>query len=438
MENTTVSPTRYTPPRLNDILSRENLFSFLDERWNRKLTIVSARAGQGKSTTVADYLFSTRKRSFFWYNLDTKDSSLPHLLASIMGFFINREAHGTTRPAAELDVRGFLLDCAPEEGAASIARFLSDEKVDDFALVFDNFQKVNGVEHVCRFFHLLAEALPLRFHLIILSRVQPALNLAKLRSEKEVTELSDRELEFGYQEIVSLFHDVYRVFPDESLLTGLHDRFAGWITAYIFILDKVFRQKPNDQRKTLEAVLANPLIPEIADFLQLEVMAEVPTELQEDVVRVSLLPSFDAADAEAAAGKNGEDLIAAMLSRNLFIHRLEETRETFAFHSLFAQFLRKKVTLMKERERNRLYASLGDHLAGSGRTDLAIDFFIRAGLYPQARDVFIELADPIITSIDMGRVRKLAELFPQEQIDADPYLIYYHDIATNLDRKSVV
>ncbi len=428
MEQANVSPTRYTPPRLTDILPRENLYAFLDERWNRKLTIVSARAGQGKSTTIADYL-NSRKRNFFWYNLDAKDHVLPFLVSSILRYFAERKPDERKDKPSQTEIPS---GASPEESASGLARFLSRETVDDFTLVFDNFQEVNEAEYICRFFLHLVEALPLRFHVIIVSRTHPALNLVRFRSEKELTELSDRDLWFGCQEISSLFHQIYRVFPDESLIASLYDRFAGWITGYIFILDTVFRQKPDDQRRTLEGAIMNPLLPEIADFFRTEVMNSVAPELQDEIVRFSPLPCFDSAGIEAATGKSGAAVINALISGNLFVQSVEETPGTYAFHPLFSEFLRGKISQMKEKERIRVYNSLAEYLVETGRPEIAIDFYVKAGLFSRAKDVFIEIADPIFNSTDLERVRALSNLFPEEQIDADPYLIYYHDISTNL------
>ncbi|MBM4411787.1 MAG: hypothetical protein FJ037_10850, partial [Chloroflexi bacterium] len=311
------------PPLPEGILRRERLLDWLDTKVHSRVVLVTAEAGYGKTTTLADWSRRTRVRTL-WYRLDQDDSNW-------VGFVNYLVAAGREVDAEFAPITGALLR---EMGAGGATR---DTIVDSFlrelpmlvataplAMVFDDVHLVDGSSDVRLFFRDLLARVPERLTVIILSRRTPHLSLARLRCRGEVSELRTDDLRFDVAETEQLFRQAYHLPLEPDVLAELSRRTEGW-AASLQLVHAAIRGRTTAETRAFVRSLSSAE-GALYDYLAEEVVGDLAPELQQLLMRTSILQQVDV---ELAALVAEIDETAA--------HRLMDTAETLGLLSGRAQ-----------------------------------------------------------------------------------------------------
>jgi ATP/maltotriose-dependent transcriptional regulator MalT/DNA-binding SARP family transcriptional activator len=290
------------PQLPEETLRRDRLLEWLDAGAHRRLTYVVAGAGWGKTTLVADFLRSSRIRTF-WYRLDEDDTDGLVFLRYIVAACQAVDPRLLPRSGA------LLSDAMIEPRASVVLRTLLDE-IDCLgdipsALVLDDFHVAESVPEVGAVAERLISRSPAGLRLILVGRRTPSLSVAGLRAHGELAELDRDELRFDLSETRRLFCDSYHHPLDPDVLHEVQARTEGWAASLQMVkaaVDGLSRSQVRAFVRLLTGAEGN-----LYDFLAEEVVGELDPDLRGFLIRVALLEEIDGETAPVAAAVSPAD-----------------------------------------------------------------------------------------------------------------------------------
>ena len=212
----------YIPPLRPEVVSRPRLLERLNEGLRRHLVLISAPAGFGKTTLVSEWVEGI-ERPAAWLSLDEGDNDPTRFLTYLVA------ALQTIAATLGEGVLGVLQSPQPPPPEAMLTALLNDLTtiLDDFVLVLDDYHMIDAkaVDHALTF---LLEHLPPQMHLVIATREDPALPLARLRARGQLTELRATDLRFTPSEAAGFLNQVMGLNLSAQDIAALETRTEGW------------------------------------------------------------------------------------------------------------------------------------------------------------------------------------------------------------------
>ncbi|MFN2244896.1 MAG: LuxR C-terminal-related transcriptional regulator [Anaerolineae bacterium] len=334
----------YVPPRRPGLVPRPRLMARLDDalRLQHRLTLVSAKAGTGKTTLVSEWLHQ-QERLAQWISLDGSDNDprrfLSYLLAALHQLGIESEPSWLVTPQLPL-AEALFAKLINEVAASAIPLLLV---LDDYHLIHD--------EWVHQAVGFLAEHQPPEMHLVLIARSDPPLPLARLRGRGQITEIRDHDLRFTVEEAAQFLRGMGLDLPAEAIST-LDRRTEGWIVGLqMAAISMQGRKQENDLAAFLQAFggtnryvldylteeVLNQQLPAVQDFLiETSILSRMCAELC-DVVRFGFAESPSGSPVTAV--RDSQAILAQLERSNLFLNSLDDERRWYRYHHLFADLV---------------------------------------------------------------------------------------------------
>lgn len=319
----------------------------------QRLALVSAPAGFGKTTLVRSWTATAagnpeRSVSVAWLSLDEADNELGrlmvHLLAALQraGMPIGRDGLAA-RGAGGIDVAtatDLLMDLVNRVSHAVDVEAV--EGTHRWLLVLDDYHVITAPEVHQTLTYLLDHA-PEQLRVLVATRSDPPLPLARLRSRGQLTELRATDLRFTAQEAGDFLNEVMGLDLTMADVEALDDRTEGWAAGLQLAgLSLRGRSGAGDVSAFIEAFTGSNRF--VVDYLADEVLARQPAEVREFLLRTSVLDRFTASLSAAVTGQPGSGKILDRLDRdNLFVVPLDDDRTWYRYHHLFADVLRARL-----------------------------------------------------------------------------------------------
>ena len=379
-----------------------------------RLVLVAAPAGSGKTTLVAQWRTSVGEgRRFAWVSLDRDDDDPGSLWWHVVSALqracpqIDGDAILTALRAPAQDVAGTVLPILLNELAALSA---------PVALVLDDYHEIkNGSCHDQMAF--LLHHLPSAAQIVLITRADPPLPLARLRAAGEMVEIRQHELRFTPADAAALVHAVADVQLTEPDLADLVARTEGWPTG-LYLAALSLRGHPAPGAFVRQFAGENRFV---VDFLTEEVLSRQPDEIRQFLMRTSVLSRFCAPLCDAVTGSaDAADIIEVLDRENLFLVPLDDNRQWYRYHHLFAQLLRGQL----DRTEPGIAAVLHERASAwhrrSGSVEEAVSHALAAGDVAGAVDL---IARDWYAYTDAGRtatVRGLMRSVGDDRIAASP------------------
>ena len=419
----------YIPPQRPNLVLRPRLLERLDEALllHQKLTLISAKAGSGKTMLVSEWLHQ-QDRPATWLSLDANDND-PHrfvsyLVAALHQIDINvRQGtiglwQNSGQPAAEPLVAELINDVASSCSSP-------------FLLVLDDYHAIHD-EWVHRAVGFLAEHQPPEMHLIVITRVDPPLSLARLRGRGQVGEIRDRDLRFSAGEAAQFLNDVMGLALPTEAISSLEQRTEGWIAGLQMAAISIRGHEQDAARNAfIEAFRGTNRY--ILDYLMEEVLNQQPPAIQKFLVETSILERMcgELCDAVrlAEAGSDGHDSQAVLeeLERaNLFVLPLDEERRWYRYHHLFADLLR--TTLRQRRsvqEIRELHHRAGQWHQRAGSLEEAMNHALAAQDFERAASMIEERFTSMFSRSEVPVLLGWIEQLPEPLVESRPWIDVY-------------
>ena len=383
------------PDRRPGVVARPRLAGRLHEAGRSALTVLSAPAGFGKTTLLTEWLAAVRPSgsAAAWVSLDARDSDARLFLTYVV----------TAVQAALPEVGAAALEAlaasAPlETVVASLLNDLSQSST-DLVLVLDDYHLVEAPE-VHDAMSVLLEHQPAQLHVVLATRVDPPLPLARLRAGGRLVELRAADLRFTAQESTAYLNDCMHLGLGDGDLGALDARTEGWIAA--LQLAALSLRGRGDASAFIAGFAGDDR--HVVDYLAEEVLAGLAPDVRDFLLQTSVLDRLSGPLCDAVTGQTGGTARLAALERaNLFLVPLDGRRQWYRYHHLFADVLR--AHLLEERaEVAGLHRRASAWFGDEGDTSSAIDHAL-AGDDPERAADLVELALPVLR-----RERREAEL----------------------------
>ena len=389
----------------------------LSERLSRgaesALTLVSAPAGFGKTTLLAEWLAvaAAGGRSVAWLSLDQRDNDP----ASFWTYLVAALNTGVPGEGA-----GSLLQPPRPPNEAGLVALLNDldSISNDVVLVLDDYHVIDarGVQDGMAF---LLEHLPPQIHLVIASRTDPALPLARLRGRGELAEIRAADLRFTPGEAAAYLNGVMGLALTAADVAALEGRTEGWIAA--LQLAALSMQGREDVTAFIDGFAGDDRY--IVDFLAEEVLQRQPEHVQHFLLQTSILDRLSGPLCDAVTGQDGGKAKLTALERgNLFLVPLDDRRRWYRYHQLFADVLHARLRDEQPDDVPELHRRASGWHEQNGEPSEAIRHALAAGDFGRAADL-IELAIPAMRrSRQEAAVLGWLGLLPGEVVRVRPVL----------------
>ncbi len=414
-----LSPKLQIPPSRLQLVSRERLLEVLNGGMHRKLTLISAPAGYGKTTLLSEWAAECKWR-LAWVTLAAEDNDTERFLAYLISAMQFAEASLSTLDGI-LGTR-FSLQPMPLDAMLAILVNQLSLAVERLVIVLDDYNLIENPE-IHGFINALLYNLPPNIHLVISTRADPPLRLARLRAKDQLNEIKEKDLRFTLQEAEAFFDRVMGLKLTDEQVAELEARTEGWVTGLQLVgLSLKDREHPGELIKTLAGTHRY-----ILDYLVEEVFSDLPPTLQTFLLRVSILERLSPGLCDAVAGEpdvslQSKKILEFMDASNLFIVPLDSQRQWYRFHPLFADFLRDRLATQYMDELPDLHRRAAAWYADHNLLSEAVQHSLAASDKDHAADLIQTQAKELLGRGEISTVLRWIELLPEETISARPQL----------------
>ena len=393
-------------PRLSERLSRGA---------ESALTLVSAPAGFGKTTLLAEWLAAAPAdgRAVAWLSLDQRDND-PALFWTYLVAALKTAAPGVGAGALSL------LQPPRAPGEAGLVTLLNDLDAvsNDVVLVLDDYHVIDARD-VQDGMAFLLEHLPPQIHVVIGSRADPALPLARLRGRGDLAEIRAADLRFTPGEAAAYLNEAMGLVLTAADVAALEGRTEGWIAA--LQLAALSLQGREDTAAFIAGFAGDDRY--IVDFLAEEVLQRQPEHVQQFLLQTSILDRLSGPLCDSVTGQDGSKAKLAALERgNLFLVPLDDRRQWYRYHQLFADVLHARLRDEQPDDVPDLHRRASAWYEQNDEPSEAISHALAAGDFERAADL-VELAIPaMLRSRQEAAVLGWLELLPDEVVRVRPVL----------------
>jgi LuxR family transcriptional regulator, maltose regulon positive regulatory protein len=369
-------------------VERRRLTGRLDVTALPPLTVVAAPAGFGKTTLLTEWLATLAGHETLvgWLSLDEHDNS-PTLFWRYVASAVH--ASGADAGAAALQ----LLTSSAGSTDAAVAVLLNELNglTRNLILVLDDYHVV-GAPEVHEAMSFLLDHQPPRLRLVLATRADPPLPLARMRARGQLLEVRAAELRFTVEEAAAYLNGSMGLGLAEEDIAVLDGRTEGWIAA--LQLAALSMRGRADASAFIAGFAGDDRY--VVDYLAEEVLARQPAEVREFLLRTAVLQRLSGPLCDAVTGQDGGTASLVALERaNLFLVPLDDRRRWYRYHHLFAEVLRAHLIEQYPDEVAELHRRAGAWFEANDDTPSAISHAVAGGDYSRAADL-MELAIPVL------------------------------------------
>lgn len=400
--------TKLYVPRLQpNLVERGRLLALLDQGLSSRLTLVSAPPGFGKTTLVSEWVWRT-ERMVAWVSLDEGDNDLRRFLRYV--------AAALHRVDDRIGATALGLLQSPQGTSEGVLTTLLNDLLEastQMILVLDDYHTIDSTEvHDAVLFML--DHLPDKCHIILTSRVDPPLPLARLRGRRQLAEIRSGDLRFTPDEAAAFLNAVMGLNLEANDVAALEARTEGWIAGLQLAALSV--QNRDDVAGFIQAFTGSHR--HVVDYLADEVLHRQPKIVQQFLVETSILDRLTGNLCDAVTATEGGAVQLRMLEElNLFIVPLDEARYWYRYHHLFADFLRARLFSSAIESIPELHGRAADWYQKQGLLTEAIRHFLAANDVAAATNIVLRHAPSKLVRSELSLLLSWYRMLPESVIE---------------------
>ena len=428
------------PPYRPDLVARPNMLKRLDEGLARKLILISAPAGFGKTTLLAEWIskfrnskFEFRNSQFAWFSLDEGDNDPARFLAYLIAALQSVD-QGIGKTSLEA------LQTAQPLSIPSIATNLINDistSQNQIVMVLDDYHLITS-EQVHQSLAFLLENLSPNLHLVIAGRTDPPLPIAGLRARGQLTEIRAGDLRFTPEEVATFFQQVMGLDLSGDDLTSLETRTEGWVAG--LQLAALAMQRVQDRSGFIRVFAGDNRY--IVDYLAEEVLLQQPEVIRTFLLSTSILARLTSSlcdavveNRESKVESSGQSRFSILDSRsileylersNLFLVSLDDKRRWYRYHHLFAEFLLARLVQEQGERVPEYHRRAALWFAENGLLSEAIGHALSAREYSLAADFIEREAGLKLSQLELNTILNWIEALPEDMLQTRPRLGFLH------------
>jgi len=421
----------YIPPPRPNLVPRPRLIEQLNAGLHsgRRLTLISAPAGFGKTTLLSEWIANSDRLEpvvrFAWVSLDQGDNDLArfwaYFIAALQSIHadIGEAALAMFRSPKPPPAEAFLTGLINEITAAEL---------EPFALVLDDYHliKTQPIHDALTF---LLDHLPPQMHLVVATRADPPLPIARLRGRGQLTELRLTDLRFTLDEATEFLNQVTGLGLSTDDVATLASRTEGWIAglqmASLAMQARVSTPGREDVASFINAFRGSDRY--ILDYLVEEVLQRQSDTVQAFLLQTSVLDRLTGPLCDAITDQDdGQTTLETLERANLFIVPLDNERQWYRYHRLFADLLRQRLLQSQPDQVSTLHRRASEWHEQNGFMGEAIEHALSAEDLERAAHLVEQAAEATLMRSEVATLLGWLDALPDELVRARPTLCLFH------------
>ena len=425
---TTLLQTKLTIPTLRpSLVVRDRLLRRLDAVRHKRLALVSAPAGFGKTILVAAYCAQAAENNLLaWLSLGEEDNDPARFLAY---FVAALAAAGIELSLDETAIFASSPDLIMTDVVNGITAVLTTHPDQHLILVLDDYHLIqNKIIHEAITF--LLEHMPAQMHLVLVTRADPPLPLARWRASSQLIELRQQELRFTSEETAAFLNQVMGLSLPVDDVQTLNSRTEGWIAG--LQMAAVSLQGRVDAADFVRSFRGSHRY--ILDYLMEEVLSRQSPDVTQFLLQTAVLDRLTASlcdavleiDQSPVSNLQSQHLLEQLETANLFLVPLDDERRWFRYHRLFADLLRQRLGQTEPAQIPILHRRAAAWYEANGFPEVAINHALLAGAVDQATRLIEQQAEAMLMRSEMVTVMGWLAALPEAELSKRPLLSLYY------------
>jgi LuxR family maltose regulon positive regulatory protein len=422
--------TKLTPPRLHtQYVPRPYLLERLDQGLARKLTLISAPAGFGKTTLVSEWVAHHREAhdlpALAWVALDAGDNDPVRFWRYVLN----------ASRAFDEGISGSALELLNSSSLPPYQAFLTlfingmAQLASQAVLVLEDFHAITAAQiHETMTFFI--NHLPPTLHVILMTRADPPLPLARLRARNELNELRAEDLRFSLQETIAFLEQEISFSLSAEMIKRLAERTEGWAAGLRLVSLALQKQGGEEKARRFLDTFTGSHRP-VMDYFVADVLSTQPEPLQQFLLETSVLSRLTASLCDAVTGRNDSALILEQLEReNLFLVTLDAAQQWYRFHALFAEAMQRTAQQrIGETRLCELSYEASFWYEAHGMLAEAVEAALFSQEFSRAAGLIERLIAPELVKNEYYTLRRWIEHLPKEVLGEHPEICMTYAVA---------
>lgn len=419
--------TKFFIPGLQEnLVEKNNVFEKLNEGLKKKVTIITAPAGFGKSTFIIQWLKAKKIRAA-WLSLDTEDNNLKRFL-----IYLISSIHGIYKSIGEesLSILKVPEKFSPDYPITMLINDIADFN-QEIILILDDFHLIEeqSIHNTLTFF---INNFPANFHLYLVSRTVPEnLPLSILRAKNNLVEINALNLRFDKEEIKRFFKNS-GINIDNKEASLIEEKTEGWILALQMLLLSI--KESDDKDSFIKDLEVNNRY--IVDYLIDEILCQLNEESKDFLLKTSILSSFNISLCNMITEKtNANKLIPELEKRNLFLIPLDNKKQWYRYHNLFKKLLFNRLEQDFAEKIPYLHKKASQWYEKQGLTDEAINHSLKIKDFETSLRLIEIIAPELFNNKETIQLYEWFKILPDKIILSGPKSgIFYARLLTNINK----
>jgi ATP/maltotriose-dependent transcriptional regulator MalT/DNA-binding SARP family transcriptional activator len=416
-ENIRTLNSKLTAPHNDGTIIRERLLSLLNQSAKKKLTMIVAGAGYGK-TTLAAQAISRSDVKTIWYRLDESDADFI--------IFFNYLVAGIRQHYPEFGVA--TLRSLKETHSDIVTIFLSeieDAVKEDIVIVLDDFHSVKDGHDISEAVGKFLRDLSPFIHLILISRSEPDFPLSRPRAMREVIDITEEDIVFTAAEIEKLYSEIFGFSLARSDIHAVCHKIGGWISGLILLCHSLKGKSSDEIGQNLLNLQGSQRA--IFTYLEENIYGSLSSEQQNFLIRTSILPRITAKFCDRLLNiNNSSDILKYLENNHLFTTSVEEAGQCYySYHQLFRDFLQSRLRNESDQESLlRLHRDAAVLSEKSGDEDEAVRQYLMAEEFKRACDLLNHGGKRLFAEGRFQLLSSYLDKIPSDTLTDYPWIIY--------------
>jgi LuxR family maltose regulon positive regulatory protein len=430
LTNYVVPSNKFYPPRIDQSQSllRSNLLQnkLPDQKHSKKVIIIEAQAGQGK-TTLAFQFLEYNGNTFIWYQVGPEDSD-PVLLLSSLLMNLCANLPGFTSPQlTSILNEGSVGPLDLTRCANILLQDLDNYLEQDIYLVFDDLHRIEFGALTNKLLEHLLDTSPPRVHFVFISRQPLEIKGTTIRNGSQIAYLSTTDLALRNQDVEALYKTVLNKEISRQDAIKIQKVTNGWIMGIILASHPISGRSRFWLDSSTDTITAAPQTGHMLDYFQDEIFAQLPKALHKIFLKFSFLQEIPTALAVEISGIDTFGKILSDMTReNFFIYNLDDRQQVFRFHHFFQEFLQQQAKeLFSETEISAIYNLEARFYLKQNITEKALTCYKNGGDFEAMETILKEKGMDLIAQNKTFTILSLLQSIPDTTLFKYSWLTLY-------------